>query len=238
MVTGNQSPRKPRNAGAFDGYDSFDALYVVSTLELRLGKEAELLSTAVYELIADRLGWSRVCILTRETEACFVSRAIWKLPTEREGESYLDGMALISTWDEYAAISELIVRWDINLCRSSGFAPVRVAAQRRHRSELFDEGYEPEEQEPRSELEDKRIQFKDDLVIATAAGNDVEITVLPKAFYEKHRVTNRFRFVETLAKNGVTMAQIDTEAEANQVGAAKPFKFINLRGLREKTEWS
>ncbi len=88
-----------------------------------------------------------------------------------------------------------------------------------------------------SGLLEKRIQFKEDLVVATREKDETLIRYIPVAAYKKNDVTNRFRFVETLAKNGVTMAEA-TKRTRETAGSQHPFTFINLRGLREKTEWS
>ncbi len=125
-----------QGAARFDGYDSFDSLYVVSKLTLN-GSDADRkraavdLSTAVYELIAQRLKWHGVFAIVSDEDGEIKSEAVWKLPELLEGESYLNGMSVISTWDEYAALTDLIRDWEMNLVRSPSFCPVRIEAQRR-----------------------------------------------------------------------------------------------------------
>jgi hypothetical protein len=230
-----------QGAARFDGYDSFDSLYVVSKLTLN-GSDADRkraavdLSTAVYELIGQRLKWHAVFTIVSEENGEIKSEAVWKLPELLEGESYLNGMSVISTWDEYAALTDLIREWDMNLVRSPSFCPVRIEAQRRdHLAEAPSGDAEIGNEVPG--LLEKRIQFKEDLVVATRVNDETVIRYIPIAAYKKNDVTNRFRFVETLAKNGVTMAEV-TKDDATSAGAEHPFTFINLRGLREKTEWS
>ena len=67
-------------------------------------------------------------------------------------------------------------------------------------------------------LAGNRLLYRDGVPVATLSGGEI-------------------RFVETLAKNGVTMAEV-TKEDAASAGAEHSFTFINLRGLREKTEWS
>lgn len=232
-----------RKASArFDGYDSFDSLYVVSKLTLNAcdadRKQAAVdLSTAVYELIAKRLKWHPVLTIFSEENGEIKSEAVWKLPELLEGESYLNGMSVISTWDEYAVLADLIREWDMNLVRSPSFCPVRIEAQRRDRLPEEAPFVDPELGDEVPGLLEKRIQFKEDLVVATRENDETLIRYIPVAAYKKNDVTNRFRFVETLAKNGVTMAEV-TKEDAPTAGSEHPFTFINLRGLREKTEWS
>lgn len=231
---------------SFTGYDSFDALYVISELKCVPDGKMPLRDALyeLYELMSTRLHWSNVCAITNSrNNKTVISRTIWKLPERLEGESYLDGMGTISTWDEYAAIAQYIKSWTINLHRSSGFSPVRIAAQRRQRLDRFKQeaplqplGASEVGDEP-SELAEKRIQFKDDLIVAMKSDGRVDIRYVPTGVYKRLDVTNRFRFVESLAKNGVTVAKVD-EQVARNLGVKAPFTFVNLRGLREKTEWS
>jgi hypothetical protein len=231
-----------KGAAKFDGYDSFDSLYVVSKLTLN-GSDADKkqaavdLSTAVYELIVKRLKWHPVFAIVSEEGGDIKSEAVWKLPELLEGESYLNGMSVISTWDEYAALTDLIRDWEMNLVRSPSFCPVRIEAQRREHALAASPHAEAELGNELPSLLEKRIQFKEDLVVATREEDQTLIRYIPIAAYKKNDVTNRFRFVETLAKNGVTMAEV-TKDDAPSAGAEHPFTFINLRGLREKTEWS
>jgi hypothetical protein len=233
---------KRQPSARFDGYDSFDSLYVVSRLTLN-GSDADRrraavdLSTAVYELIAKRLKWHPVLTVFSEENGDIKSEAVWKLPELLEGESYLNGMSVISTWDEYAVLADLIREWDMNLVRSPSFCPVRIEAQRRDRHLGEAPTVDPELGDEAPGLLEKRIQFKEDLVVATRENDETLIRYIPVAAYKKNDVTNRFRFVETLAKNGVTMAEV-TKDDAPTAGSRHPFTFINLRGLREKTEWS
>jgi hypothetical protein len=231
-----------REAARFDGYDSFDSLYVVSTLTLKC-RDAEQkavaldLSTAVYELIEKRLNWHPVLAIHADADGGVKSEAVWKLPELLEGESYLNGMSLISTWDEYAVLTDFIREWEINLVRSPSFCPIRIEEQRRDHRPEPPVALGPEGGDKAPDLHEKRIQFKEDLVVATQENGETLIRYIPIRAYKKNDVTNRFRFVETLAKNGVTMAEVRKE-DAPSAGAEHAFTFINLRGLREKTEWS
>lgn len=247
-AAGQSNETRPADAGPlreatrYAGYDSFDSLYVVSELELNPPKQGDPrepleLATAVYELVEKRLGWHRVLAIASEEKDVLRSEAVWKLPQYLEGESYLNGMSLISTWDEYSTLADYIRAWDLNLVRSTSFCPVRIEAQRRDRPDLEKAAALPQDGAEVPSLLDKRIQFKEDLVIATRENGETLIRYIPVAVYKRNDVTNRFRFVETLAKNGVTMAEVSQE-HAEMAGAKHPFTFINLRGLREKTEWS
>jgi hypothetical protein len=224
----------------FRGSDSMTSLYLWSEWRLSLAEGLDAtallsLQAALFELITRELAWQQVVAAHRQERTELCSIAVWKLPPADPGTAYLNGINTISTWDEYAALSEHILQWDANLFRSSGFGPARVEDP----PEMANASSSPAELEP-------VVPFKEDLILVSVGrdgkgsgervhSKDIRMRYLTVNAYKQCDVTGRFPYVETLAKNGVIQADVKATDELGL--GAKPFKFINLSGLRKRTRW-